>query len=279
MANDRRGGVVAAGFDAKKGQRCHVSCPLGRGRGNTLAMTPQSRAIPVLLTRPAAAGDRFAADLAQDHGERLRIISSPLIAPRFLHPDLPDGAAGLVLTSETGVTATQRLQDRGAALPKRAFCVGDRTAAAARQAGFDAVSAGGDADALVAMILSLRITGPLLHLHGRDTRGDVAPRLTAGGVPTSGHVVYEQLPQPLSMDARAVLDTDGVVIVPLFSPRTASLFAATVPHRATLWVAAMSPAVADAVAGLPVARIVTAARPDATAIRAAIAALVAGGGA
>ena len=143
-------------------------------------MTPQSRAIPVLLTRPEAAGDRFAAELADTFGDRVRIVASPLIAPRYLSPALPQGAAGLVLTSETGVEAARRLRAAGAALPARAFCVGHRTASAAAAAGFDALSAGGDADALVAMILATGKAGPLLHLHGRDTRGNVAARLTAG---------------------------------------------------------------------------------------------------
>lgn len=240
-------------------------------------MTPQSRAIPVLLTRPAAAADRFAAELSETFGGRIRIVASPLIAPIFLAPDLPQGAAGLVLTSEAGVEAARRLRAAGRALPVRAFCVGDRTAAAAREAGFDAVSAGGDADALVTMILSQDVAAPLLHLHGRDTRGDVALRLTKGGVRTSGHIVYEQVAQPLTAEARAVLDGEGPVLVPLFSPRTASLFAATGPHRAALWVVALSPAVADALAGVPVARMVTADRPDAVSVREALAPLIAGG--
>lgn len=242
-------------------------------------MTPQSRALPVLLTRPEAAGDRFAAELVEAFGDRVHIVTSPLIAPRYLAPDLPAGAAGLVLTSETGVEAARRLRGAGATLPARAYCVGNRTANAARAAGFDAVSAEGDADALVAMILAGAAAGPLLHLHGRDTRGDVAGRLTAGGVPTSGHVVYEQVPRPLTVEARELLDGGGIVILPLFSARSAALFAATAPHRAALWVAALSPAVAEAVAGLPVARMVTAKRPDAAAMRDALAQLVAGGNA
>lgn len=242
-------------------------------------MTPQSRALPVLLTRPEAAGDRFATELADAFGDRVRIVASPLIAPRYLAPDLPVGAAGLVLTSETGVEAAGRIRRAGVPLPTRAYCVGDRTARAAREAGFDPLSADGDADALVAMVLARAEAGPLLHLHGRDTRGDVAARLTAGGVPTSGHVVYEQVPQPLTPAARALMDGGGTVVVPLFSPRTAALFAATAPHHATLWVAALSPAVAQVVAGLPLARLVTASRPDAAAMRAVLAPLIMGGNA
>lgn len=239
-------------------------------------MTPQSRALPVLLTRPAAAGDRFAADLAAAFGDRIVTLSSPLIAPRFLTPDLPAGAAALILTSETGAEAAGRLRAGGAALPARAWCVGDRTASAARAAGFEGISAQGDADALVALILSRGERGPLLHLHGRETRGDVAARLAAAGVTATGVAVYAQEAQPLSPAARAALDGAGPVIVPLFSPRTAELFAATAPHRAALWLAALSPAVAAAVADLPAARRVTATTPDAAGMLAALRPLIPG---
>ena len=239
-------------------------------------MTPQSRALPVLLTRPEAAGDRFAAELTARFGKGLRIVTSPLLAPRFLAPALPQDAAAVVLTSETGVTAALRLRDGGQHLPARAFCVGDRTAEAARAAGFDAVSAKGDADALVALILADGSAGPFLHLHGAETRGDVVGRLQAAGLRAAGAVVYDQRPCPLADAARSLLDGQGPVLVPLFSPRTAALFAETAPHRAALWVAALSPAVASALGNLSVARLVTASRPDAAAMLAAIAALIGG---
>lgn len=226
-------------------------------------MAPQSRALPVLLTRPEAQGDRFAAMLRERFGDAVEILSSPLLAPVFLTPDLPKGDhAAVILTSETGVQAARRLLSRHA-LPELALCVGDRTAQAARAAGFRARSASGDADALLAMILADPPHGPLLHLHGRETRGDLAARLAAAGCRVDAVTVYAQEPQPLSAQARALLDGDGPVVAPLFSPRTAQLFAATAPHRAALWVAALSPAVAAALGDLPVARLVVAPRPDA----------------
>ncbi len=102
-------------------------------------------------------------------------------------------------------------------------------------------------------------------------------RLQAAGRQAAGAVVYDQRPCPLTDAARALLDAPAPVLVPLFSPRTAALFAETAPHRAALWVAALSSAVADALGDLPVARRVTAARPDAAAMLAAIASLITGG--
>lgn len=240
-------------------------------------MAPQSRALPVLLTRPEAQGDRFAAMLRERFGDAIEVVASPLIAPVFHAPDLPEGDhAAVILTSETGVEAATRLAARQP-LPKLALCVGDRTAHAARAAGFQARSAAGDADALLAMILADPPKGRLLHLHGRETRGDLAARLTAAGLCVDAATVYAQEPRPLTPQARVLLDGDGPVVVPLFSPRTARLFAATGPHRAALWVAALSPAVAQALGSLAVARMVVSPRPDAASLIGVMAPLIAEG--
>lgn len=235
-------------------------------------MTPQSRAHPLVtvLTRPAAQGARFADQLAGRFGDALRIIPSPLIAPVFLPVTLPAQEYGaVILTSETGAQAAGRLSG----LPKLAFCVGDRTAQAAQAAGFDAVSAKGDADALVAAILSAGQSGPLLHLRGRESRGDVAARLTAQGLPTAEVETYAQEPQPLTPSARQALDGVDPVLLPLFSPRTAQLLAAERP-KAPLLVAALSAAVADGLGDLSPHSLSVAKTPDAAAMLDAIVPLI-----
>lgn len=212
-------------------------------------MSAQPRAL-ILLTRPAPQSKRFAAALG------LECLISPLIAPRFLAPDLPAHKA-LILTSETGALAARGLA------PCRAFCVGDRTAEVARSLGFDATSASGDAEALMALILSDPIA-PLLHLRGREARGDIAARLTAAGLPTHEAVVYAQEEQALTPEAVAALQGQTPVIAPLFSPRSATILAAEcarITARAPLRVVAMSQAVADAARALDPAPVISA-RPD-----------------
>ncbi|MES2665561.1 MAG: uroporphyrinogen-III synthase [Pseudomonadota bacterium] len=242
-------------------------------------MARQSRAhpepLPVLLTRPAAQAARFAAQLADRFGARLVPVLSPLIVPRFLTPDVPAMPwAAVVLTSQTGAEAAGHLR-QNVPLPDLAYCVGSRTAQAATEAGFRAISADGDADALIALILGAGEAGPLLHLHGAQTRGDVAARLSAGGVECHAAVVYVQHPQPLAPQALAVLQGAVPVVVPLFSPRTAQLFAAAAQDAtAPLWIAALGPAVAGACP--PNALICTADRPDAGAMLMAIDRLLAG---
>ncbi|HMO08603.1 MAG TPA: uroporphyrinogen-III synthase [Paracoccaceae bacterium] len=237
-----------------------------------MAAQPRAPALRILLTRPAEQGARLARDLRMRH-PGADVLESPLLMLRFLSGARPAGDfAAVLFTSESGVRAARAL---GWALPRLAWCVGDRTAAAARQAGFDANSAAGDADALVAALVANPPAGAVLHLHGRETRGEVVPRLTAAGIATSAVPVYAQEALPLSAAARAWLDADTPVVAPIYSPRTAALFAlSAVGARAPLWIAALSPAVAAAAP--PAARLAVAVRPDAGGMCAAIDAVTKG---
>ncbi len=208
-------------------------------------MAGQSHAPRILLTRPAAQSQRFARDLRRAVPLALRITISPLMQPVLMPDAVPDRlVAGLIFTSETGVQAY-------AAQPLRiaqvAYCVGDRTARTARALGMQVVSADGDAEALIALIKAQSPDGPLLHLRGRDARGDVAPRLTAAGVQTDTVIVYDQQPCAPTPAALRLLRGRVPLIVPLFSPRSARLFAAIVEPVAPLRIVAMSEAVANAV--------------------------------
>ncbi len=205
---------------------------------------PPGAAPVVLLIRPAAQSARFADSLLESSAG-LRVVKAPLIAPVFLDPVLPVKSwAGIILSSETGAKAAGRMKPL---LPDFAFCVGDRTAQAARLAGFAPHSAQGDAEAMLALILS-HPKVPLLHLRGRETQGDLAKRLSANGIQTDEAVVYAQEAQPLTAEAIALLQTTNSVVVPLFSPRSAEIFGAEcqrITATARLCVIAISRAVAD----------------------------------
>ncbi len=234
--------------------------------------------MPILLiTRPAPAGERFAE--AVRAGPEVTVILAPLqkIAPVAADP-LPEEVTGVVFTSANGVAQAGRFD-----LPPglTAWCVGDRTAQAASEAGFDAVSASGDADDLVALILDRAPLGPLIHLRGEHGVGDVCGRLVAGGTACAERVVYRQVAVPLSPRAAQVLDASDPVVLPLFSPRSARILAESGPFRAPLHVVAISEAVARATADLAPATLRPAPRPDGAAMvaetRTALATLAASG--
>ena len=224
-------------------------------------MPAQSLAPTVLLTRPAAQSASFAQSL-QARVEGLRVVVSPLMVTVFHTVTLPkEPLQGVILTSQTGAEAAGRLRTQ---LPDLAYCVGDRTAQVAREAGFRVQSAQGDAEALLALILREKPQA-LIHLRGREARGDLAQRLSAAGVFTQERVVYAQDAQPLSDDAVAVLSGKAPVLVPLFSPRSAEILGAAwqgLTTHAPLVVVAISQAVAEAAAFCPT-KPVLAAHPDA----------------
>jgi uroporphyrinogen-III synthase len=231
-------------------------------------MTRQSHPT-ILLTRPLAQSQRFADQIGG-------ALISPLMRPEFLSPMLPSGDfTAIVLTSETGVEAARRISAAGTALPNRAFCVGNRTAEAARAAGFDASSAAGAVNNLLAYILAAAPVGRLLLLRGQDSVGDLEQRLILAGIETVSQIIYRQIVQSLSGEAIAVLQAPSPVILPIFSPRSARIFAAElrrVAAKAPIWLAALSPAVAEAF-DFPTVYTEIATRPDSPAMLQAVQAL------
>jgi uroporphyrinogen-III synthase len=197
----------------------------------------------IMLTRPEASSRRMATILAARFGDRVDICISPLMEI-VLDPRLPalDGIRTLIFTSAHGVAAY--VAAKGPThLP--CYTVGDATALAAREAGLPAISAGGDAEALMSMIIDDGALAPMLHLRGAHAAGDIAERLSAVGCPVSQAIVYTQNARAISSEAATLLQGDRPIILPLFSPRSARLIGdGTV--RAPVYVVAMSQNVADA---------------------------------
>ena len=212
----------------------------------------------ILLTRPEPSSRRMAAILSARFGDGIDLCLSPLmdIVLDARLPDL-DGIRTLIFTSANGVAAYVAAQG-----PKTLPCytVGDATAHAAQEAGLRATSAGGDAEALIARIIADKAPGPMLHLHGAHTRGDIAQRLSALGFPVSQAIVYQQNAQPLSDQATSLLQGTRPVILPLFSPRSAT-FLANATIIAPVYVVAISRNVADCLR-FPVEHNVIAPHPD-----------------
>ena len=216
-------------------------------RGNP---TPSTALRPpaMLITRPEAQGERFAADVRARLGPDVPILLSPIlrIVPRDAALDLRD-AAGVILTSENAAVS---LSGKRGVSGLTAYCVGDRTAKAARGLGLNALSAGGAADDLVAMIEAARPKGPLVFPRGAESRGRVAQRLAGAGIAVKEVITYDQVILPLSGECRRVLSLGSALVVPLFSPRSAqALGAALQGAAAPLHLASLSAAVDAAWSG------------------------------
>lgn len=224
-------------------------------------MARQSRAPTLLLTRPAAQSQRFAQQLRARLGD-VAVMISPLMQTEFLQPVLPSQHfQAVIFTSETGVEAAMRLQIN---LPTRAFCVGNRTAAVARAGGFAAQSAEGEVEALAAMILASGIKGPILHLRGADSAGDLAGVLTKGGLETVSLIVYRQNPLALSVAAMDLIESGQPILIPVFSPRSARLLVRALPKAVAgpLLIVAISKVAAAEAKALGPTLMTVAAHPD-----------------
>ncbi|MGL4280152.1 MAG: uroporphyrinogen-III synthase [Albidovulum sp.] len=222
----------------------------------------------LLLTRPAEPARRFLADLRAAFGRDLPAVISPLMETRFLDLPLPEHE-NVVFTSETAVKAVVRL---GGPMTALAWCVGPRTEAAARAAGYRTERGGGTAENLASEIVARRPAGRVFCPVATDQALDIVGALNSAGIETVSVVIYRQEPRPPSAEALALLAGDGAVILPLFSLRSARLAAAAFrAHRAPLWIAALSDQIAGVAKDLHPARIATASAPDAAALICAIA--------
>ena len=222
----------------------------------------------LLLTRPLAASVRFGAMIRNRIGDRLAICMSPLmeIQAKTNPIDLGD-ARGLIFTSMYGAQITSAATTRRD-LP--VFCVGQATCKAAIHAGWNAAVAGHNAESLIDGILAFAPQGPLLHLRGSHSFGDVAMLLSAAHIPTSECIVYNQVLTDLNHEAKELLSGEAPVIVPLFSQRSAVQFVNQAKGGAPLYLVALSDTVATEVN----AECLVAERPDALAMAEAIEILV-----
>ncbi|GEO82800.1 uroporphyrinogen-III synthase [Pararhodospirillum oryzae] len=246
-----------------------------------------------LITRPRDDAKRVIEPL---QAQGIDCVLEPLLAVHFkvTAPPVPwrrdpfrvdvARAQGLVFSSANGVRAFAAVS-RQRTTP--AYCVGDSTARVAREHGFRTVhSADGDVKALAVLIRQLAdpARGPLVHAAGSKVAGDLAGDLAADGFTVLRHVLYEARPATaLSPETVQALNAGALDAVLLFSPRTARTFAELVrgagleARLAPVVAYALSPAVADALAGLPFSAVRVAAAPTQEALLALIGADCAAG--
>ena len=204
---------------ADRRARCGGRDGRRRGSGSSVGRRlrfPRLRmpsAVTVLITRPQPDADTLAVQLQRAGYE-------PLIAPmteiqrarKATTSDL-DGVDGVVFTS---VNAVRAVAEDGlpVASALTVFCVGDRTAEAARAAGFpNVVSASGDAGDLAAAISAAQPTR-LAHFRGEAVATDLAAQLRP--VQIVERVLYRAAPAAAFPDPAAAALRAGRVDAVLF---------------------------------------------------------------
>jgi uroporphyrinogen-III synthase len=232
----------------------------------------------LLVTRPEPDGERTAKHL------RARGFDV-LLAPLLRVETIPNAALGpgpwsaLAITSANAARAVAQHARREELLPLPVFAVGQRSAEAARGAGFSyVVSADGKESDLVDYIFkNLRPDSPLLYLAGEDRAGDLAADLAAKGIAVQTVTVYRAIPAAeLTPGVQAALaggEIDGVLH---FSRRSAAAFVhcaeqAGIRERALAATHyCLSPQVAEPLASAGAGTIAIARRPDEAALMALI---------
>ncbi len=223
----------------------------------------------LLITRPRPAAERFRAQAENALGPFAATVIAPLqrIVPLPL-VDAPQAHEEIILTSENGALA---LRDALPARTGRVWCVGQRTAQAARQAGFDVVDTRATAAELADALLRRQTTAPLVHVSGRHRQGDLAAILGAQGRPVRTLEIYDQEEVPLPEQALALLRQPADIVAPLFSPRSAALLSrAAGGRKARLHAVPISSAAARNWEPLAGEYMAIATRPDANGVIAAI---------
>jgi uroporphyrinogen-III synthase len=174
----------------------------------------------VLVTRPREDAERTARRLV---GQGHEAIVAPLITVVATEDRRPDGPVdAVILTSGHAVPALASLDDRNVPV----VAVGERTAAAARQAGFDDVRSGdGAAAALTPLIVDNLPSGSiLLHIAGRYRKAEPELSLRTFGYRVLVWEAYEaraatELPSELS----EALGAGRIDVVLHYSRRSAAL--------------------------------------------------------
>lgn len=207
----------------------------------------------VLVTRPRGQAEATA-ELLRQRGYEPLVDSVLTIESVPLPPIDPAGLAALAVTSANAVPSLPAPL-RG--LP--VFCVGQRTAAALRRAGWDVTAvACGDGASLARTIAAELPPGRVLHPGGEDRAPGLSDGLVQAGFMLDHAVTYRAVPVTSLPEAtRRALEADRLDVVLLMSPRTARVWCGLVTlaglaRRAThLLAGCLSPAVADAAACLP----------------------------
>lgn len=229
----------------------------------------------VILTRPLERAQPLAERLKSEGDE---VLLAPMLKISYLPVEEPSEPLQAVI-----FTSVQGVESVAAAKGYRifpAFTVGSKTASAARQAGFERTwNADGDAEDLLQLILREANAGkgPLVHLCGDQTGGNLVERLKERGFDARRQKVYEAHAQG-NLPANVVdkIRARGFDAALFFSPRSADIFcriarekelADSFSHAAAV---VMSDAIKSEAAKLPWKKIHTADKPTESSVLAVL---------
>ncbi len=226
----------------------------------------------VVVTRAQADGERTAIALRKRGHE---VLVAPLMRIESIAADLAGNWGAVIVTSANAPVAIGENSARNTLIKLPLFAVGQRTAEAAKQAGFaNVTSAGGDLRDLVRTLVAQRADAkaPLIYLAGEDRAADLLGELFSRGIAAEMRVVYRAVAVPFSPALIEALEAGETEAVMHFSRRSADNYVAGA-RQAGIFGAAiavrhfcLSSQVAEPLAGAGAGRIAIAARPEEAAL-------------
>jgi len=188
---------------------------------------PQGPAL--LITRPEPDAQLTAHRM---HAIGLHAVLAPLLEMHLLPAQLPDSQllGAIAFTSANAIRAMQQTNQFDALLHLPVFCVGDRTADFATAAGFENVtSANGDFGDLVSLLSKQEFNQAVFYPTAAHVSGDLAQALSPFNLPVLCLPIYEmRAVKSLPPDVVAMLKSDEISAVSLYSRRTAEIFCSLV---------------------------------------------------
>jgi uroporphyrinogen-III synthase len=185
----------------------------------------------VLVTRPHPDDETTAAAL---RARGFEVLCAPMLRfePVAFHDDEDAAYGAVIVTSANALRGIEPHLNGSRLLKLPLFAVGERTAAAARGAGFqDVMVAEGDATGLRDLVLAsvktkaLKKASTLLYLAGADLARDLAGELGERGFTVVTHTTYRMLPvsslPPETCEAFAANQVEAVLH---YSRRSARAF-------------------------------------------------------
>jgi uroporphyrinogen-III synthase len=177
----------------------------------------------VLVTRPLPDGERTAAALrAKGHD----VLLAPLMKVRPIPAVVTGNWSAVIITSANALRVLTAAQ-LAPLLKLPLYAVGERSAAAAREAGFREIrSAQGDATALIRLIDEryANEAAPHLYLAGVDRAADIEGVLGAKGIKVTTVDVYRTMATGFPPELIAALEQEKLDAVLHFSRRSAENF-------------------------------------------------------
>ena len=233
----------------------------------------------ILVTRPHPDGEATAASL---RARGFDVLLAPMLRfePVAFDDDEDMRYGAVIVTSANALRGIERQLKDGQWLKLPLFAVGEHTAAAARNIGFEAViPAKGGADSLRDLVLAsvkakaLKKASPLLYLAGADLARDLAGELGERGFTVVTQTTYRMVPlSSLPRETSDAFAANRIEAVLHYSRRSARAFlesvraagveisALAIPH------CCISAAVASVVRDAGATRVMAAASPDENAL-------------